>query len=236
MISVCMATYNGEKYIRDQLQSILTQLSENDEVIISDDSSTDQTINIIQDLNDDRIILLENQKFNSPIYNFENALKFASGDIIFLSDQDDIWKAGKVKIMKNYIKNYNLVLSDAEIIDGEGRILEESFYKINRSKGGIIRNIVKNSYLGCTMAFNRKILNKILPFPKDLPMHDWWIGLISEMYGKVYFLEDKLISYRRHENNATKTGSKSNYNLFQKIKFRYILFKNLFIKKIKKSN
>lgn len=232
MLSICMATYNGEKYIRDQLQSILTQLSENDEVIISDDSSTDQTINVIQTFKDDRIILLENQKFNSPIYNFENALKFASGDIIFLSDQDDIWKAGKVKMIKNCIKHYNLVLSDAEIIDCDGRILEESFYKINRSKSGIIRNIVKNSYLGCTMAFNRKILNKILPFPKDLPMHDWWIGLISEMCGKVYFLEDKLISYRRHENNATKAGGKSNYNLFQKIKFRYVLLKNLLIRKL----
>ena len=67
-------------------------------------------------------------------------------------------------------------------------------------------------------------------------MHDWWIGLISEIYGKVCFLEDKLIIHRRHENNVSTTGSESNYNLFQKIKFRYILFKNLFIKKIKKSN
>ena len=232
MLSVCMATYNGEKYIKDQLHSILTQLSENDEIIISDDSSTDQTINIIRKFEDDRIILLENQKFSSPIYNFENALKFASGDIIFLSDQDDIWKTAKVKKIKKFIKNYDLILSDAEIIDSKGEILHESFYKINKSKSGLVRNFIKNNYLGCTMAFNRKILNRILPFPKNLPMHDWWIGLISEICGKVYFLEDKLISYRRHEHNATKTVGKSNYNLFQKIKFRYILLKNLLFRKL----
>lgn len=226
-ISVCMATYNGEKYIKEQLDSILSQIGENDKLIISDDSSTDNTVQIIKSFKDNRIKIFENQKFKSPIFNFENALNNATGDIIVLSDQDDIWKANKIETIKKYMQNYDLVLSDADIIDEKGNILHKSFYKLNGSKNGFIKNIVKNSYLGCTMAFNKKILDKSLPFPKDLPMHDWWIGLISEMYGKTYFIEDKLINYRRHGNNASPTGEKSKYSFFQKVIFRLIMIKNL---------
>lgn len=230
VISVCIATYNGEKYIEKQLDSILTQLSEQDEVIISDDSSTDNTIKIIKLLNDDRIKIFENQKFRSPIYNFENVLKYARGNIIVLSDQDDIWKSNKIETIKKYMQDANLVLSDADIIDENSNVLQESFYKLNGSKNGLIKNIIKNSYLGCTMAFDRKILEKSLPFPKDLPMHDWWIGLIGEMYGKTYFINDKLISYRRHGNNASPTGEKSKYSFIQKVLFRIVIIKNLFLR------
>ncbi len=226
-ISVCIATYNGGKYIKEQLDSILSQLNENDEVIVSDDSSTDNTVQIIKSFKDNRIKIFENQKFKSPIFNFENALNNATGDIIVLSDQDDIWKANKIETIKKYMHNYDLVLSDADIIDEKGNILHKSFYKLNGSKNGFIKNIVKNSYLGCTMAFNKKILDKSLPFPKDLPMHDWWIGLIAEMYGKTYFIEDKLISYRRHGNNASPTGEKSKYSMMLKIVFRLVMVKNL---------
>lgn len=232
-ISVCMATYNGEKYIKEQLDSILAQLNKNDEVIISDDSSTDKTVKIIKAYKDNRIKIFENQKYRSPIFNFENALKYASGDIIVLSDQDDVWKKNKIETIKKYMQNYDLVLSDADIIDEHGNILQESFYEINGSRKGVIKNIIKNSYLGCTMAFNGKVLEKSLPFPKDLPMHDWWIGLVSELYGKTYFIEDKLISYRRHGNNASPTGEKSKYSLMQKIFFRLVMTKNLIWRYIK---
>ena len=226
-ISVCMATYNGEKYIKEQLESILSQIGENDEVIISDDSSTDNTVEIIKAFSDNRIKIFENQKFKSPIFNFENALNNATGDIIVLSDQDDIWKANKIETIKKYMHNYDLVLSDATIIDEYGNLIQESFYKLNNSRMGFIQNIIKNSYLGCAMGFNRKILEKALPFPKDIPLHDWWIGLVGEMYGKIYFIEDKLISYRRHGNNASPTGEKSKYSTLKKISFRISLIKNL---------
>ncbi|MDE5758415.1 MAG: glycosyltransferase, partial [Allobaculum sp.] len=91
MISVCIATYNGERYIETQIRSILDQLNEDDEIIISDDSSTDRTLDIIRSLNDSRIKLFAGNKFHSRTFNFENALKQATGDFIFLSDQDDIW-------------------------------------------------------------------------------------------------------------------------------------------------
>lgn len=232
-ISVCMATYNGEKYIKEQLDSILSQIGQNDEVIISDDSSKDKTIEIIKSYYDGRIRLLENQNFKSPVYNFENALKKVKGDIIVLADQDDVWKDDKIKTIKKYMQDYDLVLSDAYIIDEHGAVIQESFYEINGSKSGFIKNIVKNSYLGCTMAFNRKILLKALPFPKDLPMHDWWIGLIGEMYGNTYFIKDKLVMYRRHSTNASLTGEKSRNSLLKKILLRFIIIKNLIFRNIK---
>lgn len=218
-----MATYNGAKYIKEQLETILCQLSEDDELIISDDSSTDATIEIIKTFKDQRIQLLENQKFKSPIYNFENTLKQANGEYIFLADQDDIWMPQKIQILKKYLNNYDLVLSDAIVVDENKKVIYESFYNLNFSQKGFVKNLFKNSYLGCTMAFNRKILDKSLPFPRNLPMHDWWIGLIGEVYGRTYFIDEKLINYRRHGNNASETSQKSTTSFYLKLKWRLII-------------
>jgi len=227
IISVCIATYNGDKYIKEQLDSILCQLTEKDEIIISDDSSTDKTVKIIKSYKDNRINILENKNFKSPIFNFESSLKKAKGDVIFLADQDDIWRLDKVDVIKKYMQKYDLVLSDAIVVDASGKELHPSFYKLNKSKKGLINNLFKNSYLGCAMAFNRSILEKLLPFPKDIPMHDWWIGMVGEMCGETFFIEEKLISYRRHGNNISATGEKSKYRLLTKILFRFKLIKNL---------
>ncbi len=119
------------------------------------------------------------------------------------------------------------MISDATIIDSDGEILENSFYKKNNSKKGFLRNLIHNSYLGCTMAFNRKILNKSLPFPLNIPMHDWWIGMVAEIYGKTFFINEKLVKYRRHGENVSFTGEKSNFSFITKIRFRVNLIKNL---------
>src|SRR5687768_8023645 len=98
-ISICMATFNGSRYINEQLNSIITQLDESSEIVISDDSSTDNTVQIIKSFNDKRIHVLPNQKFRNPIFNFENALKHVQGDYIFLADQDDIWLPDRLNKM-----------------------------------------------------------------------------------------------------------------------------------------
>jgi glycosyltransferase involved in cell wall biosynthesis len=215
-----MATYNGEKYIRQQLGSILGQIGESDEIIISDDFSSDRTVEIIKTFDDKRIRLLENNRFHSPAYNFENALEKATGDIIFLSDQDDIWLENKVKIMMGLLRQYELVVSDCIIINENENILQESFFKIRGSKKGLLNNLVKNSYVGCCMAFNRRILDIALPFPDNLPMHDMWIGMIGELYGKTYFCDQKLVKYRRHDHSASTTFGQSPYTIKDKISFR----------------
>ncbi len=239
MISVCIPTYNGEKYILKQLNSILTQLDVDDEVIISDDSSSDDTINLIKSLNDNRILISENNKFKSPVYNMENALKLAKGDYIFMADQDDIWVGNKVSEMLKYLKNYNLVISNASIIDQNEKIIKNSYFEWKKSGKGFFKNFAKNSYIGCAMAFDRKILAASLPFPQKLAMHDVWIGLIAEVFGKVYFLENKLILYRRHEANLTYSINRTDENLsdnslIYKISYRYVIIFNI-IKRILKS-
>lgn len=229
-ISVCIATFNGEKYIEQQLVSILSQLDSDDEVIISDDGSTDKTLDIIKKINDNRIVLFANNNFKNPIYNIENTLVKASGDHIFLSDQDDVWLPNKVNTLKKHLKKYDLVISDAFVVDENLNILKDSFFALNNSQAGIIKNLLKNSYLGCCMAFNSNLLSTVLPFPKSIPMHDWWIGLIAEYYGKTLFCEDKLIYYRRHGKNASATSEKSPNSFCNKIIFRVLLMYNLILR------
>jgi len=223
MLSVCIATYNGEKYIQQQLFSILQQIGDEDEVIISDDSSTDNTIKIIESLQDKRIKLYKNQKFKNPKFNFENALKYASGDIIFLSDQDDIWLDDKVSICLKYLSEYDLVLSNAYVVT-ESLIKKKILLPLDSNITGLLRNLVKNNYTGCCMAFNKNVLNMVLPFPSNIPMHDSWIGLVSELFFKPYFINIPLILYRRHGSNVSATSEKSRFSLLQQIDHRLTLF------------
>lgn len=232
-ISVCIATYNGERYIYEQLVSILKQLDERDEIVISDDSSTDKTIEIIESFNDHRIILLKNQTFHSHVYNFENSLKHSRGDTIFLSDQDDIWLPNKVDKMLLLLKTYDLVLSDATVINDQKEILFKSYFSFNHSKKGFFKNLYKNSYLGCCMAFNRQLLEIALPFPKYINMHDWWIALNAELYASIAFTEEKLIQYRRHENTLTPIDRKSNNSFWKKIGFRIAMIRGLLLQRFK---
>jgi glycosyltransferase involved in cell wall biosynthesis len=232
MISVCIASYNGEKYIKAQLDSILCQISLSDEIIISDDSSSDNTLKIIKSYNDPRIKLFEGNVFHSPIFNFENALKKASGDFIFLSDQDDIWIENKVSTMMIELLSSDLVISDAYIVDNKGEIISKSFYKVNKSSSGIFSNLLNNSYLGCTMAFKSTFKPFILPFPSSIPMHDIWIGNVISFKGKVCFINDKLIKYRRHGGNASPTGEKSSYSFLYRISYRIRLIYTLLIRLI----
>jgi glycosyltransferase involved in cell wall biosynthesis len=231
-ISVCIATYNGERFIYEQIKSILVQLKENDEVIISDNYSSDNTIKIIQNFRDPRIKIYFLRK-TTLIKNFENALIHAIGDYIFLADQDDLWLPEKITIMMNALKSYDLVVSDCIVVDDCLNPMYLSFYVLNCSGPGLLKNIIKNSYLGCCMAFNRTILDASLPFPDDIPMHDWWIGLIGEIAGKIVFLDNKLILLRRHNANASITGQISTFSLAKKGIWRFILVKNI-IKKYTK--
>ncbi|MHC4950050.1 MAG: glycosyltransferase family 2 protein [Planctomycetota bacterium] len=232
-ISVCMATYNGDAYIKPQIDSILTQLSENDELIISDDSSTDETIQIIRQTNDKRIRLFEGNTFGSPIFNFEYALKQASGKIVFLADQDDLWLPGKVRIMTDALVNCDLAVSDCSVIDDAGEVIAPSFYTIRHSGSGLLKNIYKNTYLGCCMAFRAKVLDWALPFPKNIPMHDMWLGLTAEMFGTTKFCSQTLSHYRRHGKNVSPEINQSHFSLFQKINFRFILIYRLFQRKLR---
>lgn len=196
MISVCIATYNGEEYIRHQLESVLSEIGADDEVVISDDSSTDNTVEIIRSYNDSRINILVHQHFHSPIFNFENAIKHAKGDTIFLADQDDKWLPGRVsKAMKMHEMGYDLVLCNTRTVYRDHA--EEG--RLDPFSRPYWRNLIKPAYIGCTMSFKREMLKMILPFPKSIAMHDLWIGLLAQRNYKCIFIDEPLIGYNRHQ-------------------------------------
>ena len=217
-VSVAMATYNGEKYIEEQIDSILENLKPNDELVISDDGSTDKTLDIIKkyQIKDERIRFIKGPG-KGVKQNFANAILNTKGKYIFLSDQDDIWMKDKVKNVINTFKKYGstLVVHDAQVFDSENKkILYQSFFEYRNSGSGIIKNIYKNTYIGCCMAFDSKIKEKILPIPDDIEMHDQWIGIINDLYyNKSTFLKDKLIKYRRHLNNVSSLEKHNFYNM-----------------------
>lgn len=236
MITVCIATFNGEKYIREQLNSILFQLSLQDEVIVSDDGSTDNTISIIKSFNDNRIKIIDGVHRHSPTLNFENALKEAKGDYIFLADQDDVWKDDKVKNCLKWLQHYDCIISDAEVTDENLNITSPSLYQLMNIKSGRVYNILyKNGYTGCCMAFTRRVKDAALPFPKDISMHDIWIGNVAAFLYKVKFIDDKLIYFRRHSLTISCNGKGSRYSLYKRLMFRVSIVKNiiLLIHKIK---
>lgn len=216
-ISVCMATFNGEKFIREQVMSILPQLGEDDEIIVSDDGSSDETINILNSFQDRRIKIIVNKGRHGVVPNFENALKYSSGDYIFLSDQDDVWKTNKVEVILKQLRQYDLVVHDAEMIDGEGRSLGKTYYSTMHHKKDFISNLWRTRWLGCCMAFRREVLEMCLPFPSTIVAHDYWIGMLGMLKFRYCFIDDILICYRRHGNNTSPSGEKSANSLFYKL-------------------
>ncbi len=231
-ISVCMATYNGQIYIQRQLESILSQLKDTDEVIVSDDGSTDNTIGVINQFRDPRIRVVQNTGRKGPVGNFENAINCATGQFIFLSDQDDLWMPDKVRILSDLLNDHELVLADCVVVDEKGGVLHPSFFQYRGSRPGLGKNFVKNSYVGCCMAFRSDIKPLILPFPKSIYMHDWWIGLLVEIFAKPYFYPVPLIQYVRHGGNASPTGEGS-LNWKRKIINRLTLSYNVLGRSVK---
>lgn len=230
MISVCMASRNGENFIKEQITSILCQLDKNDELIISDDSSTDNTISVINSLTDSRIKLIQHipkdkeHKYGNGFYyataNFENALNHASGDIIFLSDQDDLWYENKVNECVEELKRNDLVLTNFSIIDKDGKKQKDRFLSFNPVNGSLLRTVATCKMQGCTMAFKRSVLDKALPFPNDLMLHDAWLCLIAKKYFSVSYIDVPLIFYRRTGTNVSTSSGKSKNPIWFRIFFR----------------
>lgn len=231
MISVCMAVYNGERYLRQQLASILVQLAADDEIIVVDDGSSDGTMDLVRALHDPRIRLHANPGNLGVLRTFERAIAEARGEIIFLSDQDDVWLPGKVsRFLQAFGSNPGIVLviSDAQVIDAGGQLLAASFFQ---ERGGFaagwLRNLAKNRYLGCAMAFRSSLKEVVLPLPRDIPMHDMWIGILASLRGSVKYIAEPLTAYRRHLSNASRI---THAGLSQMLVWRWRLAKNLLLR------
>ena len=216
MISVCMATYNGERFLKEQLESILSQLDEHDELIVSDDGSRDNTLSIISSYNDKRIRLLHNTN-HGVTHNFENALSSSKGDVICLADQDDVWRPGKIEFVKRTMQKYDLVVHNADVVDGSGNSLGYDYFSLTPQGKGFWGNLWKSRFLGCCMAFNRKLLDDALPFPGLAVGHDYWIGMLGAAKYKVLFDKKIFLSYRRHGNNVSTSAEPSDTSWFYKL-------------------
>ncbi len=235
MISACVLTYNGAKYIREQLVSILSQLGEKDQVIVSDDGSSDRTLEIVRELCDSRIEIYRHEPIISSYVgvfnvmylinrNMNNALKYAKGDYIFLADQDDIWLDGKVsKLVEILNSGVDCVVHDCKVINDSLEVISDSFYDYLPPHRGFWGTLIRSSFMGCCMAFNRKVLERAYPIP-TLPIeHDTWIGLCALKVGGVKIIDDKLILYRRHSDNVSSCSEGSRNSLYIKIKRRFYM-------------
>lgn len=230
-VSVCMAAYNGDRYISEQLQSILSQLTEADEVIVVDDASTDRTRECVRAFGDSRIRLIEHKTNQGVLRTFEDAIRCAGNAIIFLSDQDDIWRSDKVGTIVHAFQanpEADIVVSDAALINRDGLPLGGSYYaQRGRFDSGLLTNIVRCRYLGCTMAFRSHLRKQVLPFPRSVEiLHDLWIGTVNAMVGgHTCYLPLPLVWYRRH--NSAVTGN-TPLSFSRRFGIRFSLCRSLF--------
>jgi len=226
-ISVCLATYNGTKYIKIQLQSILRQLGAKDEVIILDDCSTDKTLDLVRDIDDKRIKIFKNEVNKGHVYSFGRVVELATKDIIFMSDQDDIWIDGRLDLMKErLLKSEALLIStNSNFIDSEGKIIDFNLDGVSAgSSEKYFENILdifigKTNYVGCAMAFKKELRNLILPIPSYVESHDLWIAMGANIIKSNLHLDDPTLSRRIHGENASIVKRKLLPKLWSRIIF-----------------
>ncbi|MEA5459899.1 glycosyltransferase family 2 protein [Arcicella sp. LKC2W] len=213
-ISIALCTYNGSRFLREQLQSLANQTLLPTEVIITDDCSTDNTSEIIKEFeNVLNIKFFKNDTSLKVTKNFERAISICSGDIILMCDQDDLWHADKLAKIHQYFQNNTdkvAVFSDAELVDEKGESLGNNFWSVVRfhewqrqqwKNGQEIEILLAgNRSAGCMMGFRKELIEKIIPFPMHIPemIHDNWITIMAAMLDKIGIIEERLISYRQH--------------------------------------
>lgn len=206
-ISVVIALYNAGPYLKEELESILPQLAETDEVLIYDDGSTDGSYELAQKLSR---VVPQIRVFQGPhagvVENFRRGIQKARGRFIFLADQDDLWEPSKVSFVLGTLeweKGPCCVMHDAVMIDDAKKPTGETVFTWRKIGRGFWHNWWKNSYVGCCMAFNEELKPYLASMPATIPMHDQWIGMMADHYGKMLFIDKKLLKWRRHQDNAT---------------------------------
>lgn len=252
-IDILLATYNGEKFVKEQIESILNQTYENFNLIISDDASTDNTLNILEEYEkkDTRIKVFKKEKNEGLINNFEFLLKNVTSDYFMFSDQDDIWKKDKIEKSINKLKEKNsgLVYTDLEIVDEKLNVIYPSYWKYKQIYKKIIKYnnfealYLNNFVTGCTILAKSKYIKDILPLPRNskFVLHDYWTALIISAKDKISYVEEPTIQYRQHKNNRVGSSRKSDQlenfedlrNLFIRVKIEHFEVFKENIEKIK---
>lgn len=259
-VDILLATYNGEKYIKEQVESILNQTYENIQIIISDDCSTDKTRQVLKEYeNNEKIKIFYQEKNLGYVKNFEFLLKQVESNLYMLSDQDDVWKKEKVEksVEKIESEKLDLVFGDLEVVDENLNTLYKSYnrymhliHKIKKYQKDYRLQYLYNCMTGCTIISRKNWIDKVLPFPTNSKymIHDYWLGLVIALNGKVGYIEEPYILYRQHGKNqvgskkASKTASKlekvRNISINTRIGTfeTYVMHEEIFDEKLRKQN
>jgi glycosyltransferase involved in cell wall biosynthesis len=207
MRSVVLATFQGERFVGEQLDSILPQLAPEDEVVVSDDASTDSTLEVIARRGDPRIRVLANDTRVGYVANFQRAIDGSRGGSIFFSDQDDVWLPNKVATLDAAMRTSRCVASDAIVVDDRLRILHRSYFELRGTRGfSRVAIYLKPRIIGATVACRREYLETLLPFPAGVP-HDFWLTFNAAHDGALDVIRTPLILYRRHTNALSVTAT-----------------------------
>lgn len=225
MITILLAVYNGEKYLKEQIDSLLNQTEKNIKIVIRDDGSFDDSPNIIDHYCSkypNKITRIFGSSTGSARQNFAELFKNCDDDYIMFCDQDDVWLPKKVEnslalIKQNEGKDKSipvLVHSDLSVVDKDLKVISKSFFnfqKLNGSNSSLSRLLVQNNVTGCTIIINRALKEKCGHIPDDCIMHDWWLALCAKLFGKIVFLDKPTILYRQHGSNQV--GAKASYGI-----------------------
>lgn len=218
MIDILMATYNGERFLRPQLDSILQQSNQDWRLMIRDDCSTDETVEVIKEyqlLRPEQIRLIQaEQPSGSAQNNFFQLLQYSSAEYVMFADQDDVWLPQKIQLtldkMQQMVQQYGaetplLVHTDLAVVDSFLRILNPSLFQMHNmdaARNKLNNILVQNIVTGCTMMVNRSLLDVVTEIPKHAVMHDMWLALVAAAFGEIGFVDRATMLYRQHGQNV----------------------------------
>ena len=205
-ISVCMATYNGARFVRDQVTSILDELGPADELVVADDASTDDTLQVLREVRDARIVILRMETNSGHVRTFERAMQAARGDVVMLADQDDLWPEGRVAALTAALELHPVVAGNLEVLGGgpapsAPRLRHEDSGRALRNIMGVLTG--RRAYFGSAMAYRSGLAPTLLPFPGVVEAHDIWLALAGSRAGGVGHVETPVVLRRVHGENLT---------------------------------
>lgn len=219
-VSILMATFNGSNYIECQLRSILKQTYSNFELIICDDSSNDDTVNILHKFlrYDNRIRILENDTNLGFKKNFEKLLSFANCELIAFSDQDDIWDEFHLEKLVLNIGSHDLVCGNSKFIDASGHLLRrnvrsDNCKSVTSDKTLLLTHLCHSNFIqGSALMVRKSLVEQVLPIPNEVEYHDYWFGINAALRGGVEYIPDIILYYRTHGDNVTNLTKESLYD------------------------
>ena len=220
-----MTTYNGEKYLREQLDSIYAQTYKNIEVVVTDDCSTDSTVEILQEYAVSHGLKYQvNEENLGFMKNFEKVISLCNGDYIALADQDDIWLPEKLKTLMAKIGPNLMIHSDCAVIDENSNIILPAWKRENGYMIRVENLLFKNVVTGCTVLLDKRLLEHAFPFPEGIVYHDWWLALCAAEHNRLAYTEECLTQYREHSEQDTGRGDHGPVlkRVYRNIRNRYL--------------